>query len=122
MASTLHLYLIEPARNCYRYYTLSVQPGLFEEWSLRRAWGRMGTKGCDKTLWFDSQLKAEQFYERKRREKLRRGYQPSLFPMAPYGQQQKLANDGEKLFPPPLAALVSTARPTTPQQQELFKL
>ena len=118
MSSTLHLYLIDPARNCYRFYTLSLQPGLFQEWSLRRAWGRMGARGCDKTIWFDSQIKAEQFYERKRREKLRRGYQPSLFPMASHGPPPRSA--GRPGPPPPPTTPAPTARPTPPQQQELF--
>jgi len=120
MRPTLHLYLIDPARNCYRYYTLSVQPGLFEEWSLRRAWGRMGARGCDKTIWFASQAQAERFYERKRREKLRRGYQPSLFLMAPYGQRQAPASNRGKPGRRRLSTPASTTDQASPYQQELF--
>jgi predicted DNA-binding WGR domain protein len=121
MSPTLHLYLIEPERNCYRYYELSLQPGLFQEWSLSRSWGRIGAKGRDKIVWFASREQAERFYERKRREKLRRGYQSTLFPIAPYcpstaPHRQETARE---VLPHP-------RRPTPPRafegQQEMFSL
>jgi len=119
---TIYLYRIEPALNCYRYYTLSLQPGLFEEWSLSRSWGRMGTKGRHLMVWFTSREQAERFYERKRREKLRRGYQPTLFPIAPYcpSAAQRSQKTAREVLPHP-------RRPTPPQrafegQQEMFSL
>ncbi len=36
---------IDPAKNAYRYYVMSVQPNLFGEQSLVREWGRIGTRG-----------------------------------------------------------------------------
>ncbi len=80
---TTYLYRIEPARNCYRYYILCLEPGLFEEWSLTRSWGRMGTKGRHLIRWFPSREQAERMVERLRRAKLRRGYQLTLFPLTP---------------------------------------
>jgi predicted DNA-binding WGR domain protein len=42
-----HLYVerIAPERNMERFYALAVQPTLFGEVSLVRAWGRIGTRG-----------------------------------------------------------------------------
>ncbi len=122
MSPTIHLYLIEPHRNCYRYYELSLQKGLFQEWSLRRSWGRMGTKGRDKTVWFSSREQAKQFYERKRKEKLRRGYQSTLFPIAPYCHiEARGRQETERAILSPS----KTARPAyrvSEGQQELFRL
>jgi predicted DNA-binding WGR domain protein len=108
---TTYLHRIEPTRNCSRYYTLSLQPGLFEEWSLTRSWGRMGTKGRHLIVWLASKEEAEQMYERTRQAKLRRGYQPTLFPLAP------------SINPPTLCcqdtlrkSLPSSQRPTPPQR------
>ena len=120
--STVYLYRIQPDRNCYRYYELSLQPGLFQEWSLRRSWGRIGTKGRDKTVWFASREKAEQFCERKRREKLRRGYLPALFPIAPSSPihtQGRQATERERLTP---AKKPTRAQRASEGQQELFRL
>ncbi|MBJ3776132.1 WGR domain-containing protein [Acuticoccus mangrovi] len=41
----LHLRCIEPGKNKYRFYALSVQPTLFGEWVLVREWGRIGRAG-----------------------------------------------------------------------------
>jgi predicted DNA-binding WGR domain protein len=119
---TTYLHRIEPARNCYRYYALSLQPGLFEEWSLTRSWGRMGTKGRHLIVWFASQEEAERVYERTRRAKLRRGYQPTLFSLAAscHAPTSRDRDAGQK-------DRTSCKQPTPPQrtsagQQELFSL
>ncbi len=120
--STLYLYRIQPDRNCYRFYELSLQPGLFQEWSLRRSWGRMGTTGRDKTVWFASREQAEQLYERKRREKLRRGYLPALFPLAPsfhIPTQGRHETERERLIP---SKKPTRAPRASEGQQELFRL
>lgn len=41
----LHLHCIDPARNKRRFYALSVQRTLFDEWALVREWGRIGRGG-----------------------------------------------------------------------------
>ena len=41
----MHLRRIDPDRNMARFYTISVQPNLFGEWSLLREWGRIGSPG-----------------------------------------------------------------------------
>ncbi|BCH62446.1 hypothetical protein RvVAT039_pl08320 (plasmid) [Agrobacterium vitis] len=42
-----HIYVerIAPEQNMARFYALAVQPTLFGEVSLVRAWGRIGTRG-----------------------------------------------------------------------------
>ncbi|KXO73010.1 WGR domain-containing protein [Brucella anthropi] len=41
----IHFRKIDPRNNMRRFYTLSVQPNLFGEWCVMRAWGRIGTLG-----------------------------------------------------------------------------
>ena len=117
---TTYLHRIEPVLNCYRYYVLSLQPGLFDEWCLTRSWGRMGSKGRHLIVWFESKDQAEQVYEHTRRAKLRRGYQPTLFPLVaschiPASRNrddvQKNRNASKKSTP---------QRRTSAGQQELF--
>jgi predicted DNA-binding WGR domain protein len=36
---------IEPEKNMYRFYAMSIQPTLFNEWAVVRNWGRIGTAG-----------------------------------------------------------------------------
>ena len=43
--SVVSLERVDPARNAYRYYVLSIEPTLFEEVSLVREWGRIGRPG-----------------------------------------------------------------------------
>ncbi len=44
MPPPLHLRRIDPDRNMARYYTLSVEITLFEDWSCTRAFGRIGSR------------------------------------------------------------------------------
>ena len=41
----MHLHRIDPDRNMARFYSMSVQPNLFGEWTLLREWGRIGKAG-----------------------------------------------------------------------------
>ncbi|MCF1450856.1 WGR domain-containing protein [Agrobacterium vitis] len=41
-----------------RFYALAVQPTLFGEVSLARAWGRIGTRGQQMLLLFDNENQA----------------------------------------------------------------
>jgi predicted DNA-binding WGR domain protein len=68
------LYHIDPARNRWRFYALSIEPNLYDAWSLIRSWGRIGTQGQQRTSWHTTQEEAEQAMKRKLREKQRRGY------------------------------------------------
>lgn len=41
----VHLRCIDPASNKRRFYALSIQRTLFDEWALVREWGRIGVSG-----------------------------------------------------------------------------
>jgi len=45
LLSIVSLERIDPERNAFRYYVLSIEPTLFEEPSLVREWGRVGRRG-----------------------------------------------------------------------------
>lgn len=66
---------IDPARHRYRWYTLTVQPTLWDTWECWAAWGRIGQRprGCRllATGPLDAVLEAAQ---RQQRRKERRGY------------------------------------------------
>ena len=43
--SIVALERVEPGRNVFRYYVLSVEPTLFDDVSLVAEWGRIGRRG-----------------------------------------------------------------------------
>ena len=43
--SIVTLERVEPERNVFRYYVLTVEPTLFDDVSLVREWGRIGSRG-----------------------------------------------------------------------------
>ncbi len=43
--SIVALERVDPEKNVFRYYVLSVEPTLFDEVSLVREWGRVGQRG-----------------------------------------------------------------------------
>lgn len=71
----LRLENVDPARNRWRWYVLSVQPTLFGEWSLIREWGRIGNDGgqSDITLYV-SEPDALSACHTLKIAKMRRGY------------------------------------------------
>ena len=73
-----HLYVerIAPDKNMARFYALAVQPTLFGEVSLVRAWGRIGTRGQQMVHLFDNESEAVSLFLDVLREKRRRGYKP----------------------------------------------
>ena len=64
----------DPEHNQYRYYLLTVQPNLFGTWSLVREWGRIGRPGRMQIDLCDTREEAAAAFERKLRQKQRRGY------------------------------------------------
>jgi predicted DNA-binding WGR domain protein len=64
----------DPKRNQYRYYLLHVQPNLFGAWSLIREWGRIGHPGQVKIDLCGSREEASAVFDKKLRQKQRRGY------------------------------------------------
>lgn len=65
---------IDPARNMARFYCLSLQPTLFGEVSVVRAWGRIGTRGRMKIDSFPSGEGASAALARIEKIKRKRGY------------------------------------------------
>lgn len=71
----LHLRRIEPDRNMARYYTLSVEITLFEDWSCTRAFGRIGSRGGRMMMGlFGTRDEAEEELFALLRKKRARGY------------------------------------------------
>jgi predicted DNA-binding WGR domain protein len=65
----------DAARNIARYYCLVVERNLFGEWSLMRAWGRVGQTGRMHADLYDTHEAAQLALNEKLQEKRRKGYQ-----------------------------------------------
>ncbi|KQU96053.1 WGR domain-containing protein [Ensifer sp. T173] len=72
--SNLYFQRIDPSRNMARYYMLSIQPTLFGEVSLIRAWGRIGTRGQEMSHHFASETDALVLLRKIVRRKSAKGY------------------------------------------------
>ena len=70
----MHLTKIAAELNQRRYYHMHIEPGLFGDWGLVRAWGRIGRAGQRRTDWFDSEAEAQSAQAKLARQKERRGY------------------------------------------------
>lgn len=71
----LRLEKIDPARNRWRWYVLSIQPTLFGKWALRREWGRIGeSSGHIASTVFSEEREALTAYDTLKAAKTRRGY------------------------------------------------
>ncbi len=57
-----------------RFYRLSVEPTLFGDWSMRREWGRIGSRGQSREHWFGTCEEATRLLDQKAAERMRRGY------------------------------------------------
>jgi predicted DNA-binding WGR domain protein len=64
----------DPARNMARFYSLTVTPTLFGEWALIREWGRIGSPGTVRELWFKTEAEAVDERRKLSRLKEKRGY------------------------------------------------
>jgi predicted DNA-binding WGR domain protein len=71
----IHLWRIDPARNMARFYALSVELTLFEDWSCTRQFGRIGSKGGRIMLGlYETKAEAEIAFRHLLRQKQTRGY------------------------------------------------
>jgi predicted DNA-binding WGR domain protein len=68
------LHRVDPARNMARFYGLSLQPTLFGEVSVVRAWGRIGTHGRTMIATHATGEGAAIAFARLEAAKRRRGY------------------------------------------------
>jgi predicted DNA-binding WGR domain protein len=64
----------DPDLNMARFYAIALQPTLFGEVSVVRAWGRIGTRGRMKLATFPSLPAAKHQAIALERQKRRRGY------------------------------------------------
>lgn len=65
---------VDPTRNMSRFWSARLQPSLFEEVLLVRAWGRIGSRGQERSYWFASRQAALAAFEKITAAKRRRGY------------------------------------------------
>lgn len=72
--NNVQLRRIDSARNMARYYTMSVQPTLFGEWSLVREWGRINCGGQLRATPYPTPAEALVALQKIRTAKERRGY------------------------------------------------
>ena len=76
MGSSCYLQKRRPEKNEHRFYRIHVCQGVFDDWSVVREWGRIGSPGTVRSSWFslehDAVLAAEQWLLRKVKD----GYRP----------------------------------------------
>ena len=72
----MHTYLEkrDPRKNQARFYSMSVSPNLFGEWTLERHWGRIGQGGQARMDWYSHADEAEAALLTLETAKRRRGY------------------------------------------------
>lgn len=73
-----HFHRIDAKANMARFYTVDVVPNLFGEISVVRNWGRIGTYGRASVQTCASSEEAESAASLTLRQKMRRGYLPTL--------------------------------------------
>ena len=71
----IYLEYHDDLENKHRFYQLFVLPTLFDDWSLVREWGRIGSPGTVKKDWFETQALADLAFQKISQEKLNKGYQ-----------------------------------------------
>ena len=70
----MHLTRTEPEINLHRFYHMEIVRGLFGDWGLVRAWGRIGGDGQVRTDWYGSEADAEAARLALHGQKTKRGY------------------------------------------------
>lgn len=60
--------------NLHRFYQIFVAPGLFDEWSVIKEWGRVGSPGTVRKAWYDTQAEAIAAGHRLGAAKMKKGY------------------------------------------------
>jgi predicted DNA-binding WGR domain protein len=71
-----HMYLErhDNEGNMHRFYQMFVTPGLFDDWSLVKEWGRVGSPGTVRTEWFNTQDEATSAGVKLCAAKCKKGY------------------------------------------------
>ena len=73
--TAIRLQSIDPEKNRFREYCLTIEPGLFGDYCLTIHWGRIGTQGDCKDYWHSTEEEAIQHSSRIVKKRLGRGYQ-----------------------------------------------
>ena len=73
--SDAHLQRVDPKRNMYRFYAVTVEPTLFGGWAVVRQWGRIGSAGSIRVDPHESMGEAIDAVRQINRSKMRRGYE-----------------------------------------------
>lgn len=68
------LHKINPQKNQYRFYTVRITPSLFDDWTLIREWGRIGSSGTIRSDIFSTEEEARQKMESILKDKTKKGY------------------------------------------------
>ena len=71
--------LVEPDKNRFREYVISLSKNLLGEWVVSCSWGRIGGRQRVKVTYFSSRSDAVELAERMARRRLLRGYHISAF-------------------------------------------
>jgi predicted DNA-binding WGR domain protein len=71
-----HLYMErhDDKDNMHRFYQMFVTPGLFDDWSLIKEWGRVGSPGTVRKEWFTTEQEAELASQKISSKKIKKGY------------------------------------------------
>ncbi|WP_105422330.1 MULTISPECIES: WGR domain-containing protein [Neorhizobium] len=72
----LYCQRIDATKNMARYYALSMQPTLFGEIAVVRRWGRIGSRGGEKTEVFATEREAAMHFLDLARRERQKGYRP----------------------------------------------
>ena len=72
-----HLYMErhDDKDNMHRFYQMFVTPGLFDDWSLIKEWGRVGSPGTVRKEWYDCEEAALLAGQKIKNNKVKKGYQ-----------------------------------------------
>lgn len=76
MGSSCYLQKQRPEKNEHRFYRIHVCPGVFDDWSVVREWGRIGSPGTVMSSWFGREADAVLAAEQWRLRKVKDGYRP----------------------------------------------
>lgn len=70
----IRLQSIDPEKNRFREYCLTVGPDLFGQYCLTIHWGRIGREGDSKNYWHESEEAAYEHAARIVKKRIKRGY------------------------------------------------
>ena len=70
--SPIYMERHDTKQNMHRFYQLLVTPGIFDDWSLVKEWGRVGSPGTVRKEWFTTEQEAELASKKISGKKLKR--------------------------------------------------